>query len=131
MTNRRNVPAGLALAAVALAEAFGIQPCDAAAAQRAIESGKPVILHVDAPWRLDVALQAPARTPCAGPTLGAAFALAAEARSLVAAITTMGIYALGAAGALAALGSEAGASPRGAAGSPQPPAQPGASRLAC
>ena len=42
--------------------------------------------------------------PCAGPTLGAAFALAAEGRSLVAAMATMGLYALGAAGALVTLG---------------------------
>ena len=43
--------------------------------------------------------------PCAGPTLGAAFALAAQGRSLPAAMATMGIYALGvAAGALVALG---------------------------
>ena len=42
--------------------------------------------------------------PCAGPTLGAAFALAAGGRSLMAAMATMGVYALGAAGALIALG---------------------------
>lgn len=42
--------------------------------------------------------------PCAGPTLGAAFALAAEGRSLVVAMATMTTYALGAASALVALG---------------------------
>jgi cytochrome c biogenesis protein CcdA len=51
-----------------------------------------------------VAVLAFAWAPCAGPTLGAAFALAAEGRSLVAAMATMGIYALGAAGALVTLG---------------------------
>jgi cytochrome c-type biogenesis protein len=42
--------------------------------------------------------------PCAGPTLGAALLLAAKGGSLAAAIVTMTIYALGAAGALVALG---------------------------
>ena len=42
--------------------------------------------------------------PCAGPTLGAAFALAAEGHSPAAAMATMGTYALGAAGALLAIG---------------------------
>lgn len=42
--------------------------------------------------------------PCAGPTLGAAFALAAAGGSLPVAMLTMGVYALGAAGALLAAG---------------------------
>ncbi len=46
--------------------------------------------------------------PCAGPVLGAALILAAKGGSLVAAITTMTAYALGAAGALIGLGYAAG-----------------------
>jgi cytochrome c biogenesis protein CcdA len=42
--------------------------------------------------------------PCAGPTLAAAFVLAARGGSLPFAILSMSIYALGAAGALLALG---------------------------
>ena len=42
--------------------------------------------------------------PCAGPTLGAAFALAASGGSLAMAMLTMGIFALGAAGSLLAAG---------------------------
>ena len=42
--------------------------------------------------------------PCAGPTLGAAFALAAGRGSLPAAILTMLVYALGAAASLLAIG---------------------------
>jgi cytochrome c biogenesis protein CcdA len=42
--------------------------------------------------------------PCAGPTLAAAFILAAKGGSLPFAMLSMGVYALGAAGALLALG---------------------------
>jgi cytochrome c biogenesis protein CcdA len=42
--------------------------------------------------------------PCAGPTLAAAFVLAAKGGSLVFAIVSMSVFALGAAGALLALG---------------------------
>jgi cytochrome c-type biogenesis protein len=42
--------------------------------------------------------------PCAGPTLGAAFAFAASGGSLAASMLTMGVFALGAAGALLAAG---------------------------
>lgn len=42
--------------------------------------------------------------PCAGPTLGAAFALAVGSGSPVAAVATMFVYALGAAAALLAVG---------------------------
>lgn len=42
--------------------------------------------------------------PCAGPTLGAAFVLAAQGGSLAFAMLSMGLFALGAAGALLALG---------------------------
>lgn len=42
--------------------------------------------------------------PCAGPTLGAAFALAANGGSIAMAMLTMFVYALGAAGALLAVG---------------------------
>jgi thioredoxin 1 len=61
MTNRRTVLAGIALAAVVMAapaKAFEIHPYDAAAAQQAIASGKPVILHVYAPWCLQCHIQA-------------------------------------------------------------------------
>ncbi len=50
------------------------------------------------------ALLALAWAPCAGPTLGAAFALAAQGGSAPAAMLIMAIYALGAVGALLALG---------------------------
>jgi cytochrome c-type biogenesis protein len=46
--------------------------------------------------------------PCAGPILGAALILAAKGGSLAAAIATMTVYALGAAGALIGLGYAAG-----------------------
>jgi cytochrome c biogenesis protein CcdA len=42
--------------------------------------------------------------PCAGPTLAAAFVLAAKGGSLAFAMLSMGVFALGAAGALLALG---------------------------
>ena len=42
--------------------------------------------------------------PCAGPTLAAAFVLAAKGGSLAFAMVSMGVFALGAAGALLALG---------------------------
>ncbi len=42
--------------------------------------------------------------PCAGPTLGAAFTLAASGGSLPAASLTLAVFALGAAGALIAAG---------------------------
>ena len=42
--------------------------------------------------------------PCAGPTLGAAFALAAQGGSLAAAMLTMTVYAMGAAGSLLIVG---------------------------
>jgi cytochrome c biogenesis protein CcdA len=50
------------------------------------------------------AVLALAWAPCAGPTLGAAFVLAADRGSLAAAMLTMFVYALGAAGALLAVG---------------------------
>jgi cytochrome c biogenesis protein CcdA len=46
--------------------------------------------------------------PCAGPILGAALVLAAKGGSLAAAIATMTVYALGAAGALIGVGHAAG-----------------------
>ena len=61
MTNRRTVLAGLALAAVAMtapAQAFEIRPYDPVAAQKAIASGRPVVLHVYAPWCLQCHIQA-------------------------------------------------------------------------
>lgn len=50
------------------------------------------------------AVLAIAWAPCAGPTLGAAFALAAQGGSLPMAMLTMAVYALGAAGTLLAAG---------------------------
>lgn len=61
MTSRRTLLGLLALAAAALsapAAAFEIRPYDAAVAQKAIESGRPVILHVYAPWCLQCHIQA-------------------------------------------------------------------------
>ena len=50
---------GLAPAALAVpARAFEFQPYDAAAAQKAIASGKPVVVHVYAPWCLQCHAQA-------------------------------------------------------------------------
>jgi cytochrome c-type biogenesis protein len=46
--------------------------------------------------------------PCAGPTLAAAFVVAAKGGSLSAAMLSMGVFALGAAGALLAIGYGAG-----------------------
>ena len=50
------------------------------------------------------ALLAVVWAPCAGPTLGAAFVLAAQGGSIAFAMLSMGLFALGAAGALLALG---------------------------
>jgi cytochrome c biogenesis protein CcdA len=50
------------------------------------------------------AILAFAWAPCAGPTLGAAFALAASGGSLLAAMATMAAFALGAASSLLAVG---------------------------
>src|SRR6185437_15031846 len=50
--------------------------------------------------------------PCAGPVLGAALLLAAKGGSVAAAMATMWAYALGAAGALIAVGFAVAASPR-------------------
>ncbi len=54
MISRRSLLAGLALlcAVSAPAFAFEIKPYDAKAADKAIASGRPVILHVYAPWCL-------------------------------------------------------------------------------
>jgi thioredoxin 1 len=50
--------AGVAIIAIAPGGAFEFQPYDAAAAQKAIASGRPVILHVYAPWCLQCHMQA-------------------------------------------------------------------------
>src|SRR5271166_6789727 len=50
------------------------------------------------------AVLALAWAPCAGPTLGAASALAADGRSIAGAMLTMFVYALGTGGALLAVG---------------------------
>jgi len=61
MTSRRTFLGLLALGAAALsapAAAFEIQSYDEAVAQRAIASGRPVIVHVYAPWCLQCHIQA-------------------------------------------------------------------------
>jgi thioredoxin 1 len=61
MENRRSFLALFALASVALAlpaRAFEFQPYDSAAVEKAIASGKPVIVHVYAPWCLQCHMQA-------------------------------------------------------------------------
>ncbi len=50
--------AALALAGGAPAQAFEFQPYDAAAVDKAIASGKPVVLHVYASWCLQCHMQA-------------------------------------------------------------------------
>ena len=50
--------AALALGAATPARSFEILPYDAAAAKKAIASGKPVIVHVYAPWCLQCHAQA-------------------------------------------------------------------------
>ncbi len=50
--------AALAPALTASAEASEIQPYDPAAAEKAIASGKPVVVHVYAPWCLQCHIQA-------------------------------------------------------------------------
>lgn len=60
MITRRGTIAGLALlAAAAAAPAFAaeFQPYDAAQVEKAIASGKPVIVHVYAPWCLQCRVQ--------------------------------------------------------------------------
>ena len=62
MTSRRSLllsaASALAFAPPFRPQAFEIQPYDAAAAQKAIASGKPVIVHVYAPWCLQCHAQA-------------------------------------------------------------------------
>jgi thiol-disulfide isomerase/thioredoxin len=61
VTSRRTFFGLFALAAAALsapAAAFEIRPYNEAVAQKAIESGRPVILHVYAPWCLQCHIQA-------------------------------------------------------------------------
>jgi thiol-disulfide isomerase/thioredoxin len=62
MTSRRNLllfaAGALAFGVGASAQAFEIQPYDAAAVQKAIDSGKPVVVHVYAPWCLQCHAQA-------------------------------------------------------------------------
>jgi thioredoxin 1 len=50
--------AAAAFAALSPAQAFEFQPYDAAVVQKAIASGKPVVLHVYAPWCLQCHIQA-------------------------------------------------------------------------
>jgi thioredoxin len=61
MKNRRTFLALFVLAAAPFAvpaEAFEIRPYDAPAANKAIASGGPVVLHVYASWRLQCHIQA-------------------------------------------------------------------------
>jgi thioredoxin 1 len=60
MISRRSLLAGMAAlgAFAAPASAFEIKPYDAKAADKAIASGRPVILHVYAPWCLQCHAQA-------------------------------------------------------------------------
>ena len=61
MTTRRSLLAFLGLAPLALtvtAEAFEFKPYDKTAADKAIASGKPVIVHVYASWCLQCHIQA-------------------------------------------------------------------------
>ena len=61
MTSRRTFlvsAAVLAFGAAAPARAFEIKPYDAASVQKAIDSGKPVIVHVYANWCLQCHAQA-------------------------------------------------------------------------
>ncbi len=61
MTSRRLflfAAAALAIGAPATARAFEIEPYDAATAQKAIASGKPVIVHIYASWCLQCHAQA-------------------------------------------------------------------------
>jgi thioredoxin 1 len=60
MTTRRSLiisAAALAFCAAVPANAFEIAPYDAAAAQKAIASGKAVVIHVYAPWCLQCHMQ--------------------------------------------------------------------------
>jgi thioredoxin 1 len=61
MKTRRSFLALMGLAAVALAcpaGAFEFAPYDPAAVEKAIASGKPVVVHVYAPWCLQCHMQA-------------------------------------------------------------------------
>ena len=61
MITRRQTFAALALLAAAAAgpaAAFEFQPYDPAAVEKAIASGKPVVVHVYAPWCLQCHIQA-------------------------------------------------------------------------
>jgi thioredoxin 1 len=61
MTSRRSLLIAGVAAAFALArpaQAVEFQPYDAAAAKKAIASGKPVVIHVYAPWCLQCHMQA-------------------------------------------------------------------------
>ena len=61
MRTRRSFLTVMSLLPAALASpamAFEFQPYDAAAVQKAIASGKPVVVHVNAWWRLQCHAQA-------------------------------------------------------------------------
>ena len=57
IARRALILSAAAFAMVAPALAFEVAPYDAAAAQKAIASGKPVIIHVYAPWCLQCHMQ--------------------------------------------------------------------------
>ena len=58
MIDRRMLIAAAALAWAAPALAFEFQPYEPAEVQKAIASGKPVVVHVYAPWCLQCHMQA-------------------------------------------------------------------------
>jgi thioredoxin 1 len=60
MITRRSLvaAAGLMLASVSAASAFEFHPYEKAAVNAAIKSGKPVVIHVYAPWCLQCRAQA-------------------------------------------------------------------------
>lgn len=58
MIARRAFLAAAALALVAPAHAFELQPYAPTEAQKAIASGRPVVIHVYAPWCLQCHMQA-------------------------------------------------------------------------
>ena len=57
MSRRALIFSAASIALAAPAFAFDIAPYDAAAADKAIASGKPVIIHVYAPWCLQCHMQ--------------------------------------------------------------------------
>ena len=95
------VAMGLVLLVPKAADALEVRLAGLGAASQRFSGGMPSGLIGQAAAGGVLAL---AWAPCAGPTLGAAFALAAGRGSLAAGMLTMFVYALGAAAALLAVG---------------------------